>query len=504
VDEMLSSKTFRTSWSIGLAAALLAVVPSGPIARAENIVGGALAAQMLDAAASEGAFRHLRVLQHIASVSGGNRAAGTPGYDRSAEYVAERLKEAGYRVRFEEFEFPFFEERVPPVLLVRFPDGRQEPAHAAALRTLTNSGSSNVTARLREVSVGLAEGPPLASASGCKTTDFEEFERGSVALIRRGTCTFQTKVENAVAAGAAGVVIMNEGTDGRTDAFSGQLSELAPIPVVGVSYELGRSLDIAARDGAIVRLEVNAVTGKRLTRNVLADTAWNSDSPLIIIGAHLDSVPEGPGINDNGSGSAVVLEAALRLAQGPAQARSGLRFAFWGAEERGLIGSRHHVGSLSEEVRRHIALYINLDMVGSPNFVRFVHSSAVTGDGLAAVVRRELLADFREHNLTVEERAGGGLGSDDGSFSQKGIPTMGLYTGADRPKSEIEANLFGGAAGRPYDPCYHRACDTIENINRDVLEQNTRALVRALKASGAAQALSMPSQNAVGLPEPKL
>jgi Zn-dependent M28 family amino/carboxypeptidase len=314
-------------------------------------------------------------------VSGGNRAAGTPGYDRSAEYVAERLKEAGYLVQLEEFEFPFFEERVPPVLLVSTPKGRQEPAPAAALRTLTNSGSSNVTARLRAVSLGLAAGPPLASASGCKTTDFEEFERGFVALIRRGTCTFQAKVENAAAAGAAGVVIMNEGTDGRTDVFSGQLSQPAPIPVVGVSYELGCSLDIAARGGATVRLEVNAVVGKRLTRNVLADTGFNSDSSFIIVGAHLDSVPEGPGINDNGSGSAVVLEAALRLARGSTQARRGVRFAFWGAEERGLIGSRHHLGSLSEEVRRHIALYINLDMVGSPNFARFVQGSAATNEG---------------------------------------------------------------------------------------------------------------------------
>src|SRR2546430_636509 len=104
---MLLSKTFRASWSIGLAAALLAAVPPGPIARAENIVGdGRLAAHLLDAAASEGAFRHLRALQDVASVSGGNRAAGTPGYDRSAEYVAERLKEAGYRVHFEESRSP--------------------------------------------------------------------------------------------------------------------------------------------------------------------------------------------------------------------------------------------------------------------------------------------------------------------------------------------------------------------------------------------------------------
>jgi Zn-dependent M28 family amino/carboxypeptidase len=484
---LLLSKTFRASWSIGLAAVLLAAVPPGRLGRPENIVGGAFASDLLDPAASEGAFRHLRVLQEIASMSGGNRAAGTPGYERSAAYVADRLKEAGYLVHFEEFEFPFFEERVPPVLLVSFPDGRQEPAAAAAFRTLTNSGSSNVTARLLAVNLGLVEGQPIPSASGCKTTDFDEFERGFVALIRRGTCTFQTKVENASAAGAAGVVIMNEGTEGRTDAFSGQLRDLAPIPVVGVSYELGRSLDIAARAGATIHLDVNAVTGKRLTRNVLADAAFSSDSSFIIVGAHLDSVPDGPGINDNGSGSAAVLEAALRLAQGPTEARAGVRFAFWGAEEHGLIGSRHHVGSLSEEERRRIALYINLDMVGSPNFARFVvQGSAATGDGLAAVVRREFLADFRKHNLSVEERAEGRFGSDGVSFSQKGIPIMGLYTGAGGLKSEAQASLFGGMAGRPYDPCYHRVCDTIENINRDVLEQNTRALVRALNAAAIA------------------
>ena len=482
---LLLSKTLRASWSIGLAAALLVAVPSGHIAMAENMVGGTSAALPIDAA-SEGAFRHLRALQDIASMSGGNRAAGTLGYDRSAEYVADRLKEAGYLVHFEEFEFPFFEERVPPVLLVSFPDGRQEPAPAAAFRTLTNSGSSNVTARLHAVNLRLAEGQPPDSASGCKTTDFDEFERGFVALIRRGTCIFQTKVDNAWAAGAAAVVIMNEGTDGRTHAFSGQLRDLAPIPVVGVSYELGRSLEIAARGGATVRVDVNAVTDKRLTRNVLADTAFYNESSLIIVGAHLDSVPEGPGINDNGSGSAAVLEAALRLAQGPTEARGSVRFAFWGAEERGLIGSRHHVGSLSEEVRRHIALYINLDMVGSPNFARFVQGSAATGDGLAAVVRRELLADFREHNLIVEERAEGRFGSDGAAFSQKGIATLGLYTGAGGLKSETQASLFGGTAGRPYDPCYHRACDTIENINGDVLEQNTRALVRALNAAAIA------------------
>ena len=336
-----------------------------------------------------------------------------------------------------------------------------------------------------------------------RRNDFDGFVRGAVALVRRGTCQFQVKVDNAVAAGAAGVIIMNEGTDGRTDAFSGVLSKGADVPVVGVSYEFGRSL--AGRTGDSVRLAVNAVTGKRVTRNVLADMGANmgvdDKSALIVAGAHLDSVTEGPGINDNGSGSAAVLETALRLAQEPAQNCGRMRFAFWGAEERGLVGSRHHVSSLSDDERRRIAVYVNLDMVGSPNFTRFVRASVAKLEGLAAIVREEVVTEFRTHDLPFEERTGGGSGSDDASFSQKGIPTVGLYTGASGKKPESEAKASGGVAGRPYDPCYHRACDTVENINREVLEQHTRALVRALRA--AANAVRTPSASvpeAVDLP----
>ena len=472
---MLVALAFRAIRMIGLSIALVAAQPSG-IAGVETIVGNSSAVGLRDGAAGEGAFLHLRALQDIASRNGGNRAAGTAGYDRSAEYVAEKLKGAGYAVRFEEFDFPFFEERAPPILVLSTPDGQPVSAPATAVRTLTNYGTGTVIARLRAVRLDLDTGPPRASTSGCEAGDLNGFERGSVALMRRGTCTFQTKVENAVAAGAIGVIIMNEGTDGRVDTYSGQLSKPATVPVVGVSYEFGRSLENAAGGGADVRLAVDAVTGTRTTRNVLADTGRDGDGPLTVVGAHLDSVPEGPGINDNGSGSAAVLETALQL---PGQARQGLRFAFWGAEERGLIGSRHHVGALSEEQRRRVALYINLDMVGLPNFVRFVQSSAASSE-LAEIARRELLADFHQHNLPVTERSDGRYGTDDASFSEKGIPTVGLYTGAGGPKSDTNAGLFGGTAGRPYDPCYHRACDTIENINQDVLEQNTRALMRAV------------------------
>jgi Zn-dependent M28 family amino/carboxypeptidase len=466
-----------------IVAALFAAEPPNLIAWAQNVTDGAPAASQPDSAATAGAFRHLRVLQDIASANGGNRAAGTPGYDRSAEYVSNELAKAGYRVRFEEFEFPFFQERSPPFVAVNAADGSQQPASTGAVRTLANSGSGDVTARLRAVNLKLDAEAPAASASGCEGGDFKDFERGAVALIRRGTCQFQAKVENAVAAGAVGVIIMNEGTDGRKDAFSGQLSKLVPVPVVGIPYAFGRTLGAEAQTGgATVHLAVDAVAGKRPSRNVIAETVGGDSSAWIVVGAHLDSVPEGPGINDNGSGTAAVLEAALQLAPELAQGRRHVRFAFWGAEERGLIGSRHHVDSLSEEERRRIAVYINLDMVGSPNFTRYVQGPATTDDEPAALARHELVAEFREHGLNIEERTGTRFGSDDSSFSQKGIPTVGLYTGAGGAKSQEQANLFGGTAGRPFDPCYHQACDTIDNIDRVVLEQNARALVRALKA----------------------
>ena len=496
---MALSNSVRAGLNVGFAAVLL-VISIDCVAKADDIVGRPPASGRSDLTIGEGAFRHLQALQDIAEASGGNRAAGTVGYDRSAQYVAERLKAAGYAVRFEEFEFPFFEEKSPPVLIASKPDGSQEPAPKDGVRTLANSGSSDVEARLHAVNLRLTEGAPTASASGCEAIDFDGFERGAVALIRRGTCPFQVKVDNAVAAGAVGVVIMNEGTESRADPFSGVLSKGATVPVVGVSYEFGRAL--AGRAGGTVRLAVNAVHGTRSTRNVVADTVSDDKSALIVAGAHLDSVLEGPGMNDNGSGSAAVLEAALRLVQEPARGR--MRFAFWGAEERGLIGSRHHVASLSEDERRQIAVYVNLDMVGSPNFARFVRSSAATPEGLAAVIRDAFIADFRTHDLAFEERTGGRFGSDDASFSQKGIPTVGLYTGAAAQKPESQAKLFGGAAGRPYDPCYHRACDTIANIDREVLEQNTRALVRALRAAAtASRAPSTSVHEAVDLPGSK-
>jgi Zn-dependent M28 family amino/carboxypeptidase len=363
------------------------------------------------------------------------------------------------------------------------PDGEQKEFPRESLRTLANSGSGEVEAQLQSIDLGPPPGSPGSSSSGCEREDFSGFESGQVALVRRGACSFQTKVENAVAAGAAGLIIMNDGAEGRSGLFSGRLGAPAPIPVVGITAEAGRALAAAAlqSEGTRVRLALDVQTGTRSTRNVIAE--WGrAGTATVVVGAHLDSVPEGPGINDNGSGSAAVLETALRLAQ-ERSAGMRIRFAFWSAEERGLIGSRHHVGSLSDEERRRIAIYVNLDMVGSVNFGRFLQGTPDSGDGIAYKARRALLAYFRDQGLPVEERSGGrrrGFGSDDSSFAEKEIPTLGLYSGAGETKSEAHAAQFGGTAERPFDPCYHKACDDLSNIDRGALERMSEALVQTL------------------------
>jgi Zn-dependent M28 family amino/carboxypeptidase len=422
---------------------------------------------------------HLRAFLDIAAAHGGNRAAGTAGYDRSADYVAARLREAGYAVRLEEFTFPFTLERTPPVLsLAGAPAAPRE-----AVRTLQHSASGDVTAPVQGVDLELDEDSLPPSTSGCESEDFAGFVRGRIALVRRGTCPFQVKVEHAVAAGAVGVVIMNEGREDRTGPFGGRLAAPAPVPVLGTSTAVGRALARAAEapETAVVRLAVDIESGTRTTRNVIAEPPGLGAGEVVAVGAHLDSVPEGPGINDNASGSAAVLEAALRLAG----ERRPIRFAFWGAEERGLLGSRHHVAALDEAARRRVSLYVNLDMVGSPNPGRFLRSRIEAGPGPASDIRGALAAYFRTRGLPAEERMSGserrGGGSDDASFAQAGIPTIMLYTGAGEAKGEAQATQFGGAAGQPYDPCYHKACDTLDNVDPAILGQMAEALVEALR-----------------------
>jgi aminopeptidase S len=207
--------------------------------------------------------------------------------------------------------------------------------------------------------------------------------------------------------------------------------------------------------------------------NVIADWPGGDTSQVIMLGAHLDSVTAGPGINDNGSGSAALLEIAVTLAEQNPQLVKHVRFGWWAAEERGLVGSRFYVSRLSASQRAAIDAYLNFDMIGSPNPGYFVY------DDNAAL--EDVFTDyFAGLNIPTEPATEADGRSDHAPFASVGVPVGGLFTGASTVKSTAQAQKWGGTAGRAFDVCYHRSCDTTSNINATALDRNSDAIANAL------------------------
>jgi Zn-dependent M28 family amino/carboxypeptidase len=217
------------------------------------------------------------------------------------------------------------------------------------------------------------------------------------------------------------------------------------------------------------------------TFNVLAETNHGDDSNVVMVGAHLDSVLAGPGINDNGSGSAAILEVAEQMKK--VKPTNTVRFAWWGAEESGLVGSDHYVFGLTDEERANIALYLNFDMVGSPNFVRFIYDGDGSTFGLAgpdgsAAIEAQF-GDFYADRGLAFEATQIDFRSDYAAFFENDIPFGGLFTGAEGIKTLAQRDVYGGIAGQQYDPCYHAACDTFSNNSNEVLDLNSDAIAFA-------------------------
>ena len=218
------------------------------------------------------------------------------------------------------------------------------------------------------------------------------------------------------------------------------------------------------------------------TFNILADTEGNADH-TVVLGGHLDSVQEGPGINDNASGVAAVLETARWMAEAGIKPANRVRFAFWAAEEDDLDGSRHYVEELSAAEISQTAAYLNVDMVASPNGVRSVHDGDGSDFGDAGPdgskeIEALFFRYFQENSLPAESTVFDG-GSDYEPFLKAGIPGGGLFTGDVETKTPAQAQAYGGQAGKDLDSCYHKACDTVENINPELLREMSGALAYA-------------------------
>jgi aminopeptidase Y len=413
----------------------------------------------------EGVREHQAALQAIANANNGIRTSGTPGHDQSVQYVVGKLAAAGYNVTLQPFQFQTFISLSPSVLEQIAPP----PVGPIPNSIFSYSGSGDVNAPVAT----------LSTITGCNAADFAGFPAGNIALISRGACTFAIKATNAYNAGAVGVIIYNN-TPGTLNGTLGNAFAL-DIPVTSVTQAVGQQL--AATAGLVMRLKTDTFRGLATSYNVLAESRDGDPNNVVMVGAHLDSVNEGPGIQDNGSGSAAILETALQMAK--VKPRNKVRFAWWGAEESGLVGSTFYVNNLTQEERDRITLYLNFDMIGSPNYVFFIldgDDSDGVGAGPGPAGSAEIEKLFESYYTQIGEPFKGSdfTGrSDYGPFIAVGIPSGGVRTGAEGIKTPEEAAIWGGVAGAQYDPCYHLACDTFDNISLHALNVNAGAVAYA-------------------------
>ncbi|MFD9082718.1 M28 family metallopeptidase [Streptomyces erythrochromogenes] len=212
--------------------------------------------------------------------------------------------------------------------------------------------------------------------------------------------------------------------------------------------------------------------------NLIADWPGGDPNSVLMAGAHLDSVTSGAGINDNGSGSAAVLETALAVSRAGLQPTKHLRFGWWGAEELGLVGSKYYVNNLPAAERAKFAGYLNFDMIGSPNPGYFVYDDDPT-------IEQTFKNYYAGIGVPTEIETEGDGRSDHASFKNVGIPVGGLFTGASNTKSSAQAQKWGGTAGQSFDRCYHSSCDNTANINDTALDRNADAIAYAIWNLGA-------------------
>jgi Zn-dependent M28 family amino/carboxypeptidase len=436
--------------------------PTTPPAAASD--AAEFAATLRQRVTTDAMMGHLTKLQEIADAHDGNRALSTPGYDASVDYIVQALRGKGFDVQTPEFEvqLPFADD---PALTV---NGARIAAHP--LEFTIGTPPQGVSGPL--VPERVEDSP------GCTAADYDGLPvAGAVILVDRGECPFANKQAVAAERGAVALIVANNVDEEEMGGTLGPHTEVK-IPVISVTKADGARL---RADPGATTIKLNAGVRTEKTRNVIAQTKTGSTGDVVVLGAHLDSVPDGPGINDNGSGVAAVLETALQLGSSP-PVRNAVRFGFWGAEEVGLRGSTNYVESLDEEQLKDIALYLNFDMLASPNPGYFTYDGDQSAppdpqrpvpripEG-AAGIERAMSAYLKSAGKTPQDTSFDGRSDYDG-FTQAGIPAGGIFSGADSKMSEEQAKLWGGTAGESFDPNYHRKTDTLDHIDRTALEIN--------------------------------
>jgi hypothetical protein len=416
---------------------------------------------------------YMQQFQAIADANPGadghaSRNSGEPGYKASADYVAQQMSQDGYDVTIQPYTFTYYAYTGIPSFKEVSPN-----AHDYVLETDWNPGQSTGTTSAALQPAGGIVIPPTptpSSSSGCTAGDFSGFVPGRVALIQRGTCKFGTKVQNAQAAGASGVIVFNEGNPGRTGVFAGSLSDAAgnpiipTIPVSFTSFAIGNDLLTQYQQAVqnhtalpVVSIDISAIVKPNtLDYNVIADSKGGNPNHTVVVDAHLDAI-YGAGMLDNASGSTTILDIAHEMRN--VTPLNHLRFIWFGGEELGLLGSTFYINNLSSNDLNHIGYDLDADVTATPNYIigvldpaapdffsRTVPATFPSRVYKPSTVARDMAVDYfdsigKNHEFLSPN------GTDAISFNKVGIPASGLLTGQDCCKSQDEVNLFGGLTG---------------------------------------------------------
>jgi Zn-dependent M28 family amino/carboxypeptidase len=429
--------------------------------------------------------KHQAALQRIARRNGDTREVFSGGYTETLKYIRKTLRRAGYSPQTIDFNYPFWTETAPPVMNIVSPTPKvYRPGGEADndspnvdFITLGNAPTKSVTAQIVPTNdIEIPVTAAGASTSGCEAADYPPETAGNIALVMRGTCSFVAKAALAQERGAAGVIIFNDGFNaGRQNPLFVLNAVDLSIPAVISSFASGKEMYDLVKGGATVTvtLATNGIFQDRFLPQVIAETKGGDSKNVLVVGAHADSVPAGPGINDDGSGTALLLAQAEAMAKkhNGKNLRQKIRFGWWGAEENGLIGSTYYAHNLSQAEVDKIDGMLDYDMLASQNYVRFLYDgdgSEPENEGLEGPPGSGLIEQvqddwFKSKGLQTDRVPFDGR-SDYVGFTDRGIPAGGIFAGAEDPKTAEQEAIYGGAAGSAYDVCYHELCDDLITV----------------------------------------
>ncbi|CAI5758059.1 unnamed protein product [Candida verbasci] len=393
------------------------------------------------------------------------RVIGSPGHWGTIDYILSELRKLGGYYNIQTQSFDAIDGKVKSFSLLI--DGVQPKSLKPLALTPPTSNNSLVHGNL-----------VLVDNFGCKSSDFPEFAKNNIVLIKRGECAFGDKSRNAGIAGALGAVVYDR------EEIQATLGEPKGKEVATVSVaekDVKEYIEKLTKDPKTqieTTLYVDAYIKRIKTLNVVADTVYGDHDNVIALGAHSDSVNAGPGINDDGSGTISLLEVAKYLTK--FKINNAVRFAWWAAEEEGLLGSTYYANNLSQSENSKIRLFMDYDMMASPNYEYEIYNANNVDHPNGSGTLKDLYVDWYEsHGLNYTFVPFDGR-SDYVGFIDNQIPAGGIATGAEGIKNETSKEKFGGKVGTWFDPCYHQLCDNLDNPSYEAWVINTKLIAHSV------------------------